>query len=109
MGTERVRARWLSAVAVALVLLWAAAPAYALLIDPLAPPTSLSIPVMHDGKQVGTIDVKVSSDGTGVEGGFTSTVGAPPSVEAAAASSHRIRASMASETSISSGRTHRHE
>jgi len=70
------RVRWGAAVAaVLLVLYWACASAM-----------GLTIPVTaSDGTPMGTIDVNVSPDGKGVVGGFTSSVGDPPSLAAAAA------------------------
>jgi hypothetical protein len=47
---------------------------------------ALSIPVTNAaGTQVGTIDVGVTPNGKGIVGGFTSTTGEPPSLQAAAA------------------------
>ncbi len=73
-----------AAVAAALlVLCWVCVPAMALSIPARA---LMSIPVTaSDGTPMGTIDVQVSPDGKGVIGGFTSSVGDPPSLAAAAA------------------------
>ncbi|MHC4718414.1 MAG: PEP-CTERM sorting domain-containing protein [Planctomycetota bacterium] len=57
----------------------------ALVLALAAPASALTIPVMHEGQQVGTITANVSPDGKGVIADFTSSVGGPPPTLDAAA------------------------